>query len=132
MREINQTFYNLLKIDSESGMNVSQVLTDELVNKSKAGEAKASPGADTNLKRIAKKQEEATKPIKTVPKSLKASGAKKHSTLTKKKIISKFEEEKIENEVIEQGRKKFDQKVIISLGLLILALVAFVYVELNK
>jgi cobalamin biosynthesis Mg chelatase CobN len=76
MREINKTFYEVLKLDEpEDGINVTQIITDDLVKKQEDGEAKAVRGATELLNRKADDlyKEKAKKPVKKV---LKASGSK--------------------------------------------------------
>lgn len=50
MREINKTIYQILKMDDpEDGVNVAQLLTDDLIKKQESGEAKAVSGASEVL-----------------------------------------------------------------------------------
>ena len=76
MREINKTFYEVLKLDEpEDGINVTQIITDDIVKKQEDGEVKAVRGATELLNRKADElyKEKTKKPVKKV---LKASGNK--------------------------------------------------------
>jgi hypothetical protein len=76
MREINKTFYEVLKLDEpEDGINVTQIITDDIVKKQEDGEVKAVRGATELLNRKADElyKEKNKKPVKKV---LKASGNK--------------------------------------------------------
>lgn len=88
MREINKTIYQVLKMqEPEEGINVSQIITDDLMQKQAEGEVKALDGASQLLD---KKADElvAKKRAKLSKKVLKATGSKTRTNLKVPKEIS--------------------------------------------
>ncbi len=74
MREINKTIYKILKMEEpDEGVNVSQLITDDLLHKSETGEAKAKAGASELLD---KKADLIHGKSSTVKKQYKASGTR--------------------------------------------------------
>ena len=72
MREINKTLYEVLKLkEPEDGINVSQIITDDLVKKQQSGEATAKAGASKLLDRKADELYGEEKPS-AVKKAIKA------------------------------------------------------------
>ncbi len=75
MRKINETIYEILKMESPGGMNVSQIITDDLVEKQKAGEVEATDGASDILDQKASELYKETKET-TKKREIKASGTR--------------------------------------------------------
>ena len=97
MREINKTIYKTLKMEEPTeGVNVSQLITDDLIQKSVSGEVKAKDGASDMLD---KKSDIIHGKNTNLKKNLKASGTRvslkvpteiaDSTTQTSKKVVKK-------------------------------------------
>ncbi|MBT4791280.1 MAG: hypothetical protein HON90_06895 [Halobacteriovoraceae bacterium] len=75
MREINNTIYEMLKMDEpDDGISINQIITDDLIQKSEDGEIKAEIGASKLLDK--KADELYAEDKKSTLKSVKASGTR--------------------------------------------------------
>lgn len=103
MREINKTIYEVLKMDEpEEGVNVTQLLTDDLIKKQESGEAKAVRGASEVLDQKAEaihsqgtksnisiNVSKATGNTTKTPKTPEIPGAAKKAAPASKKVVKK-------------------------------------------
>lgn len=148
MREINKTFYEVLKLEEpEDGINVTQIMTDDLINRQSEGEAKAVRGATELLNRKADELYK-EKERKSAKKVLKATGNKTKSStappvpptseaskkVTKKKVVKKAVTKK---KVVKKAptpsvpeKKKTSPVVLLLLILIIAGVGGYVYMEL--
>ncbi len=77
MREINKTLYEVLKLEEpEDGINVSQIITDDLVKKQHSGEATAKAGASRVLDKKAHDLYNTGEQESAVKKAIKSGGTR--------------------------------------------------------
>ncbi|MDP7319324.1 MAG: hypothetical protein QF441_01890 [Bacteriovoracaceae bacterium] len=141
MREINKTIYEMLKMkEPEEGINVSQIITDDLIKKSETGEAKADGGASAVLNEKAQSlgNSNLTSTRKNILKATEKSHDKSQShqvktkqasaTNPKKKVATKRPTPAPKNRPAPP--QKQNPLIPVIIAIIILGVGAYVYLEL--